>query len=972
MNKNFTVILKRIIAVNSAKFAYAEIPLDDNLVIFGSGNLGKTSIVNAVRFFLLPELNLKNSDFKFGFISGKGESNPYFTKDQIYDHYFPTDDSRLILEVEHRLLGGGKQVHCQLISRGADYGLKRCFIPEPYSEIEHLFWDKHRKDAGAKPKILVGQKLLAELNKINPNTKQYSQYEQLTQALYKADILRPDTCPFVIFPLSDTKPSAIDSLRALVKMLFNQDERALRLMTATAIELRDQDDNVLALDIDSIIAEQADLRKRRDQLELFKHHEPLFIKLQTDYETLTQEQAAEHEFALLYANINDLFNRQNRELLLIANDLQKFKIARDTALVKCSDIDKDCKFEERTAHELAKKIETNSNKINKANLRISTYCGISAAEIIEILQEEIAKNTAKLEAFYDEDKKRARLDTYKRTLTQHENDLQQLIDRKDKSEFSLFNQLERHTVLTLAAVNRELAETNPKRTLFQSEIDSINNFSSLFVKSGSSLQFFDTTLPFFAELNYDDPALKIEDLSSEISRLSKDIEELAQFNSGDRFSSAKKIDELRIEIKTDEHDLALIRDLDHMQKSVEEQKVEYQMHLALFTELKMAADDLKLELQCCNDEVHKLESSRSELQNKQKSLDGILSRFNLTERFPNLQSKLAEVSVDQNFIFTDQCIPNLQHLSKLLESIKKAKGEVELALRSMITLRLIKDEYGLLVGNANDNIITNVFKSLSHKYSLLNEDTKVLDQAVKTHNEHFRNRLERLDKTRDRINLFIKQINDDLSHAAINDLEAVRLSVTLHPFFEDLVNSWREYDDLSSDGTLPEEWYSRLRTFLGCDAVNQTDKILRMENVIKSAGYETKKIGESWDNKAQSNSTKMLINTHLCEIFIQQLSDDENASVQFPVIMDEIGSVSSEQFPTLIKDLNARGRKLIGVTVHGKSGDVTAPFKNILLMDELLTSGPYSNNRRNVCFSHNIESVTRKLSTQDSLFGGDI
>lgn len=972
MNRKFSVILKRIIAVNSAKFAYAEIPLDNNLVIFGSGNLGKTSIVNAVRFFLLPELNLKNSDSKFGFISGKGESNPYFTKDQIYDHYFPTDDSRLILEVEHLLLGGGKQYHCQIISRGGDYGLKRCFIPEPYSEIEHLFWDKYKKEAGAKPKHLPGQKLLAELNKINSNTKQYSQYEQLTQALYTADILRPETCPFVIFPLKDTKPSAIDSLRALVKMLFNQDERSLRLMTATSIELRDQDDNVLALDIESIISEQADLRRRREQLDLFKLHEPTFIDLQQNYQTLLKEREAELQFVSLYMSLKGLYNKQNENLHSLARQVHQCKTEQSKAGSSVKTNEGNSKVEARLIADLTKKIERQTVDIDKASVIISSYFGKSIAEIIDILKEDLATDQSDIEAYKDSDKKRIRLDNYKIELEKKNLELKQLIARMDKIEFSLINQLDRQSILKLAVINKKLADANPQRKLSQNEIDSINGFTTLFKSTASSLHFFDATFPFFNEFNTENSSIRIDELRAEIRELNQKITALAEFDISDRFSVGKKITELSKKIKSTESDLTLLKDLDYNQRNSQEQKKELEQRVESLARLESESLILKVELQRCNDEVNSIESLKNDLHKKQMNIDSLLSRFNLFDRFPNLSKMMDEVSIDDNCIFTENTEEQLFNLSKLLEHIKRTKDNVRVGLIRMITLRLIEDEYGLLTGNSNDEDILSVFESLAHKYTLLNEDGKVLEQAVRTHNEHFRNRLERLDKTRDRVNLFIKQINEDLSHAVINDLEAVRLSVALHPFFEDLVNSWREYDDLSSDGTLPEEWYHRLRNFLTSDAVNQTDKILRMENVIKSAGYETKKTGESWDNKAQSNSTKMLINTHLCEIFIEQLSDDENASVQFPVIMDEIGSVSSEQFPALIHDLNLRGRKLIGVTVHGKSGDVTAPFQNILIMDELLTSEPYSNQRRNVCFSRDIETVTKKISEQTTLFGGGV
>ncbi len=101
----FSISLKRIIAIDSAGFAYVEVPLNGNLVLLGTGNLGKSSVVNAVRFFFLPDINVNHADKKFGFLSGSSNSeSSYYTKDQIWNHYFPTQHSKLVLEVEHKLV----------------------------------------------------------------------------------------------------------------------------------------------------------------------------------------------------------------------------------------------------------------------------------------------------------------------------------------------------------------------------------------------------------------------------------------------------------------------------------------------------------------------------------------------------------------------------------------------------------------------------------------------------------------------------------------------------------------------------------------------------------------------------------------------------------------------------------------------------------------------------------------------------
>ena len=60
----FTVKLIKIIAIDSSKYGYAEVPLAENILLIASGNVGKSSIINAIRFFFMPSLTVKaRADF---------------------------------------------------------------------------------------------------------------------------------------------------------------------------------------------------------------------------------------------------------------------------------------------------------------------------------------------------------------------------------------------------------------------------------------------------------------------------------------------------------------------------------------------------------------------------------------------------------------------------------------------------------------------------------------------------------------------------------------------------------------------------------------------------------------------------------------------------------------------------------------------------------------------------------------------
>jgi len=62
-----------------------------------------------------------------------------------------------------------------------------------------------------------------------------------------------------------------------------------------------------------------------------------------------------------------------------------------------------------------------------------------------------------------------------------------------------------------------------------------------------------------------------------------------------------------------------------------------------------------------------------------------------------------------------------------------------------------------------------------------------------------------------------------------------------------------------------------------------------------------------------------------------------------------------------MKGLNNKGHWLIGVTTHGKSGELIAKFTQHLVMDEAKTSKPYSKSRRNVCYPIDLDRTERLI-----------
>ena len=77
--------------------------------MFGQNNKGKTSILNALKLFLLPEENLKDCKNKFAFRDSKGG---FYSGGESHRHYFPDDFSFIVLEAENR-----HGAFCQILYR---------------------------------------------------------------------------------------------------------------------------------------------------------------------------------------------------------------------------------------------------------------------------------------------------------------------------------------------------------------------------------------------------------------------------------------------------------------------------------------------------------------------------------------------------------------------------------------------------------------------------------------------------------------------------------------------------------------------------------------------------------------------------------------------------------------------------------------------------------------------------------------
>jgi hypothetical protein len=111
---NLFIGVKRVVAVDSSEFAYAELEVDAHCMLVAQGNVGKSSLINAIRLFFLPECSMAKQAVNFGFADSNGDM---YKSETTFNHYFPSKYSFLILEYEKRVYDGAHC--CQILSLNA-------------------------------------------------------------------------------------------------------------------------------------------------------------------------------------------------------------------------------------------------------------------------------------------------------------------------------------------------------------------------------------------------------------------------------------------------------------------------------------------------------------------------------------------------------------------------------------------------------------------------------------------------------------------------------------------------------------------------------------------------------------------------------------------------------------------------------------------------------------------------------------
>ncbi len=960
---NLLISISRLIAIDSAGVAIAEIDLREGGILIGGGNIGKTSILNAIRLFLLPEENFKDSKNKFGFSDKEGN---FYSNDECFEHYFPSSTSFLILECDNYL--GGPIPHCQILYRGSSEKLdyRRMFTSLRYEQIRHLFWDDNAGYDGIGGRVddLTLSKVQAFLKREDKHFKSLVRSSAIKEVIYANQLLDIDAMRFCLFPLSSTKDADVDAFRALVRLLFDMKTGSdtVRLAVANIIESRKKErKDELNFDIDAFINHNEMLSRRELILKKIENLRPEFEKLALSHQQLVSNRNAEDALMQYAMMLDGRINQENQILKQeeIQLTLQREKV-RSAKKASNDTLDKQ-KTLQGEINVLSRRQKKLVEVVQETELIINIYDESETIDdIVSGHREHLDDRKEALRLKEDAEALQTELETLKQEISNLEEAEARYQASVNAQQYKLFNQLPESVWMKLAAVNEELAESNPARVLSSSERQAIESFTDLLEEKQQHYALWDLTLEFILPTNRESDQTRLSKVQETLEQKRIRVAELSAMGNQSRIERIKEITALKTEIKRTQNEISLL--LAYTNDT--HQLTEINKELA---EAEQARDSLEKQFDAQNtmllQEKHSFDAQTDKLTEKKQQLEKLI-RYSVRVK-AELQAH--HLPVSDFSVLPDQTVDlSEETLHKRIESLnskRQAKTDITERLQNFVREQVLENDDKLMLSHLDDELLEHAFHQLQTRYQGLDEEFDILRKHFIEHKHSVHAIINELKNNREMVRQFEQSINRAFEGLVINDLSEVAAKIKVEARFDDLVNEI-EFFDTHSDQKASEQFIERLKAFSKKFFPEGKAALLTMEQIVSGISYRVKKQGqEGWESKSQSTSTIMLINIKLVEILLGRLRNSA-CSTQFPLVIDEGASVDSSQFDWLLPNMKQAGFRVLSASTNSASSEIIFKFGQHFRLDAMRTATPYSK-ARTIAFTGMPESFVTKGSMLD-------
>lgn len=958
MSKLF-IGVKRIIAVDSSEFAYAELDVDQHCMLVAEGNVGKSSLINAIRLFFLPECSMAKQAVNFGFSDSHGDM---YASETSFNHYFPSKYSFLILEYEKRLFDGPHC--CQIISASNNGRLKfeRMFTQLPYAELRHLFWQAGDDPDGIGERVdgLSKQKLYDYIQKHDTRCILAKEPSKVASLLYESDL---QNTRFTLFPLKDQEPQTINSLRALIKLLFvasGKNKKPFTDAIANIIEGGKKSSH------DQLGFSISEFKQRHESLKQQELHLTTVINQQTKYQQLIKTKATFESYLAMLEPVKpaiqwlkDGKSRLQEELQQFADmqALAKSKLAK--AIEKTTQLNDDMRHEKRVIKEKNRELADAQKVVDRVAQLNTEFHSQELDYIVDALNDDLVEKQTEFDVLNGNVSRDEALAKIHNQIAELENTRDTLRRALDNTEFNLSSQLSKTQLDWLYSVNPELANANPGAKLSKSDQDAIAHFAALFSEQPQHYRFYDTQISFkaFNQINRQQQLDKIE---QEVEACHKQAQKL-QNQQQNALHSEQSLKQVRQSIELLNADLTVLKEYEYATKRAKDLSTDIDIASTQLAALEKTVGAAESQRNIIKIECVASENDYRECRQRIEEQIAFLKR--LTE-FSGRHAKWLNMLPDEaefTGYLNEQKIGQFEDSATQLEQLQ---SQLISGLRTFVELNIVDDKQGIKGDVPFWNEVCACFDDVSEVFGNLDTQRGLLGKQIEEHNQTIGTKKQVIIQNYKVIKAFEKEINHAFTGITINNVAAVEFSVGINKQFETLVKEFEE-TNLYSNQMQSDDFYIRLVAFAERFFDSDENFTLTMDKIIESFEPRVQLNNKSGkEDKKQSNSTNSLIKIKLVQLLLKRLIY-HNCETSFPIVHDEIANIDIGQFNWWLADLSAAGFNLMAAGTHSTSPELQAKIGRRHVMDALTTALPYHAERSRVYWQGAEEFSERDQSDVD-------
>jgi len=915
--------LKRIALLHSSQAAYVTFPIDQSATLSGGNNKGKSSALRAIKFFLLPEVNLNDMERKFAFV---GKNGSYDTPSS-FKHYFPTNRSFLILEGENTA-----GPYCQVLHQGRErFSYDRIFVPVTYEEIENIFWHNDETANGGQGSptecthAQAWEKLKA-MGGIRINTR-----ASLRDALYTRETPTNSETRYCMFPIPGKATDAhVESLRALLNLVFGVSKDHLPLAVATLIDqsLSGSSDDKIQIDLARITDEHQLLLGQDKHLRTLRHLQPEWKELQS----LTVQFHVLHEdikkrYATRYAQAAHLKEKATREYAPVSEQQSDLSVAHKKIGGEIS--------EAKTQRSIiAGQLTERRRRLAQAQKHQRQYCDLRGQyaslegldtddDIIRYLKTDeqggLSAVQGRLKAAKSAEEMKAQQNQNIQRRAVVVEQIMQLQGALQEDVVPLLDQVDPEAAGVLVSLNPRLA--NVRVDIEPDDRVSIDRFGHLFSEAHGQLQIKGVSIPGVRHQPYC-PADATSAAQSQLASLRKErgnldgeIQSASKFLGSSAADRLEQVAQLEDEIKEIEGDISVLRAGEPLKQQGED---DARLVAEGENELEKAESELTRINTQFTSSKGALEKVDAEVLRLQEGMEKAVAATKDLKRIATQSSQLLREPLEGPSQLPPGTDVDPMALHKETEAISTDVSELmQLRDGAYQYARRLSDAEISNTESLSDGTIKlgtkeydDIYRIYAGEFDNIDGLDKKLRQAVAAHNHTTSTQMKIIQKMESAVKSFGDAINAEVAGVKISDLDSFQVKLVTEDRFSALCRDLKKRDaPTASDTMLSEDFYNGLQAF--CTeflATRAGQARMDMTKIIKDVEFIYQKNGVS-EKTPQSDGTTSMVNAILLSILMRRMTPSD-VKIRMPIMFDEAGTIDHNNFPALVKSVEEHGYAL--------------------------------------------------------------